>query len=233
MKLDISKPQQEGIFQGSKWLKLQVLCDAAELRDLWSKLAPFSIFPLTGIVSGDPMDPDLFTAEYASWIEGLKQGIVPSDSELRKILACAITDEPDALWLQEIEGRGFLVKIRKPVIQVQAHYFTYSPLDAVFRPMSMGERSIFWGLQFSFPQIYQDGKTLEFKEPEKNRLFETLRLWIRNSTRSTPFWVQDQGGVGKKINAPIRLGKNCFSWIGSHPQLIQQHIGVVEALHAN
>lgn len=233
MKLSISTPQQEGIFQGSKWLKLQVFCDADELKDLWNSLASFSIFPLTGIVSGEAMDSNYFTDAYAGWIEGLKEGRVPSDAELRKVLACAITDEPDALWLQEIEGRGFLVKVRKPVIQVQAHYFTYSSLDGVFRPMSMGEKSIFWGLQFSFPQIYQEGKSLEFKEPERNRLFENLRLWVRNATRPTPFLVQDKTGEIKKINAPIRLGKNCFSWIGRHPQLLQQHIGVMEGVHAN
>lgn len=226
--LDISTPQREGTFQASKWLKFQVLCDAAELRDLWSRLTPFAIYPLTGIGAGEPLDPDFFAAEYSSWIEGLKQGVVPTDAQLRRILACALSDDRSALWLQEIPGKGFLVKIRKPLVQVQAHSFSYSALDGVFRPMSMGPHSIFWGLQFSFPQIYQEGASMEMRETEENRLFEEIRLWVRNATRPTPFLVE-----GKKINAPIRLGKNCFSWIGRHPQLIQQHIGVMEAAHAH
>lgn len=224
MTLAISTPQQEGNFQGSKWLKFQVLCDAEELRDLFGRLAPFSIYPLTGVVSGSPLDPEFFIGEYGSWIEDLKQGIAPTEAQLRRLLACALIEDRSALWLQEIPGRGYLVKIRKPVIQVQAHYFSYSSVDGIFRPMSMGVNSVFWGLQFSFPQIYQDGQSLEFFETEENRLFEILRLWVRNATRPTPFFAD-----GKKNNSPIRIGKNCLCWIGRHPQLIQQQIGVVHA----
>lgn len=224
MTLRISTPEQEGVYQGSKWLKFQVLCDSDELQSLFENLRPFFIFPMTGIVDGNPISEKAFLKEWGSWISSLQQGRVPEAQELRTMLACAFVDHLSALWLQKIEGKGYLVKIGKPVIQVQAHWFTYSEIDGVFRPMSMGSESIFWGLQFSYPQIYQDPKTMEFLELEKGPLFEKLRLWVREATKATPFLVG-----GRRMNSSIRLGRRCFPWIASHPQLISHGIGVAHA----
>jgi hypothetical protein len=224
MSLRTSTPALEGVFQGSKFLKHQVLCDAAELQQLFDVLGDFSIYPLTGLVSGAPIEANTFVQEYSSWIEELKQGRVPNEVQLRRILACALTAETDALWKFEVPGNRFIIKPSKPVVQVQAHFFTYSPIDGVFRPMTMGQNNIFWGLQFSFPQIYQDPKTMEFHEIDESLntdLFQKIKQWARDTTRATPFIVEE-----KRVYVPIRLGKNCFSWIHHHPQLIQQNIGV-------
>lgn len=221
MTLRISTPSEEGIYQGSKWLKFQVLCDREELEKLFS--IPFEIYPLTGVISLSqvPMAKSFFLDEYASWIEALKQGRIPTDAELRRTLACAFSPDPNALWLQKVGEERYLMKIAQPVVQVQAHYFAYSPLDGVFRPMSMGAESIFWGLQFSFPQIYQNPKTMELSEVGQSSFFQNIREWVRETTRATPFTVE-----GKKTNVPIRLGKNCFTWIHSHPQLAARGIHV-------
>lgn len=224
MTLRTSSPALEGLYQGSKYLKHHLLCDAAELALLFEKAAPFRLYPLTGLNDGEAIDPNRFLTEYESWIEMLKEGKVPPDASLRKILAAAMTAEPEALWKQEVPGGRFIVKIGKPVIQIQAHFFTYSPIDEVFRSMSMGSGAIFWGLQFSYPQIYQDPKTMEFFEVDESpntELFQTIKQWVRDTTRATPFVVN-----GKKTNVPIRLGKNCFSWIENHPQLKDQKISV-------
>lgn len=220
MQIRISNLKNEGVYQGSKWLKIPVLCDVKELSLLID--GSFFIVPLTGIFDGNPLDPQFFLSVYAEWMEQLKKGIVPTDAELRKILACAWTLDLDSLWLQEVPHKGFITKISKPVVQVQSHFFSYSRLDHVFRSMSMGEGSIFWGLLFSFPQWFQDPKTMEIQSVQKDPLFEKIRLWSRSHTRATPFQVD-----GEKTNVPIRLGKNCFSWIHHHPQLNAQNIEVV------
>jgi len=219
MTLRVSHLEKEGVYQGSKWLKYQVLCDEKELEKLFEKLRPFHLFHMTGIGDGKPLQEEVFLQTYASWIDLLKKGRVPEEKSLRKILAAAITRNLDALWIQEVPAKGYLIKISKPLIQIQAHFFTYSKADGVFRPMSMGMGSVFWGLQFSYPQIYQDAKTMEIVPAKKEELFETIRIWVREETRATPFVVD-----GKRTNAPIRLGRNCFSWIASHPQLKEQEI---------
>ncbi|OGN63880.1 MAG: hypothetical protein A3E80_03190 [Chlamydiae bacterium RIFCSPHIGHO2_12_FULL_49_9] len=225
MNLKISQPAIEGIYQGSKFLKFQVLCGVKELESLFEKIAPFSIYPLK-IVAPDeiPIPQEMFLKAYGEWIEGLKEGRIPQDGELRPFLAAAITKDEESLWLQPVPNNRYIVKMARPVVQVQAHYFTYSSIDSVFRPMSMGPDAIFWGLQFSYPQIYQHPKTMELLEVEEGPdtdLFLVLRKWVRDETRATPFVVD-----GKRINATIRLGKSCFSWIEKHPQLIKRGIGI-------
>ncbi len=219
--LRISTPEKEGEYQGSKWLKFQVLCEKDELERLFSRLRPFFIFPLSGLVNGHPLSEESFLAEYGSWIAGLKEGRPPEDHALKKILAAAMTDDLDSLWLQEVPGKGYLMKMAKPVLLMQAHSFSYSKMDGVFRPMSMGLQSVFWGIQFSFPSIYQDARTMELREVERGKLFEEVRLWVREESRATPFIVE-----GERINSPIRLGKGSFSWIGRHPQLKSQGISI-------
>ena len=123
MMLRISRPSEEGVYQGSKWLKVQVLCDGPELKGLFEQMSPFWIFPLTGVVDGKPIPAEFFIEEYTRWIEELKKGSAPTDQALRRLLACAFTDDPDALWLQEV-SKGFLTKIAKPLVQVQAHFFS-------------------------------------------------------------------------------------------------------------
>ena len=223
MTLRISQISNEGVYQASKWLKIQMLVDGEEMASLLSALGDFWIFPMTGVVDGKPISHEFFVEEYGRWIKGLKSGKIPTSEQLRKLLACVFIEDLSSLWLQEVAEGKFLTKIQKPVVQVQTHYFSYSAVDDVFRPMSMGKESIFWGIQFSFPQIYQDPKTMELCKAEEGSLFRKIQLWARESTRATPFMVE-----GKKTNSPIRLGKKCFSWIDCHPQLIEQKISIFQ-----
>lgn len=212
--LRISTLPQEGVYQASKWLKIPMLLDADEMTLFLNSLGAIEIFPLTGLTDGKPLSKDLVIAEYGRWIEGLKAGVLPNESDLRKILASAITDDAEhSLWLQEVQGR-FLVKMSRPVVQMQAHFFTYSSVDGEFRSMSMGQDAVFWGIQCSFPQVYQDPKTMEILEVQDMGLFRKMQLWARQNTRATPFIVD-----GKRTNVPMRLGKQCFSWVNKHPQL--------------
>lgn len=227
MSLRISTLKQEGIYQGSKFLKHHILCETEDLKLLFDQLSPFSIYPLTNLSDGEEIDQETFLISYKSWIEKLKTGKSPEDHELKKVLACVMTRDRNALWKQEIPGKRYLIKMCAPCVQVQAHTFTYSSLDGVFRPMTMGKNQIFWGLCFSFPQIYQEPKTMQLFEVEEglnSELFQTIKLWVRNTSRATPFIVN-----GERTNVPIRLGKSCFSWINSHPELKRQKITVREA----
>jgi hypothetical protein len=215
MMLRISDPETEGVFQASKWLKIQVLLDGTELAELIETLQPFWMFQIGGIGSGEPTSQEVFLNEYQQAVEALQKGIVP-----KSMKAMVFVDDLNALWLQKVGDGKYLTKISKPVLHVQTHYFTYS--EGTFRSMSMGTTSIFWGLQFSFPGLYQDPKTMEFHQVKEGALFRKIQLWTRAQTRATPFLIE-----ARKMNSPMRIGKKCFSWINSHPQLILQNIQVV------
>jgi hypothetical protein len=96
-------------------------------------------------------------------------------------------------------------------------------LDGKFHSIAQGKETITWGLQFSYPQVFQDPKSKSFSkvtntlEFPNTALFLAQQKWMRQNTLPTPLIVQ-----GKKINLPVRLGKRCFSWIEKHPHLIEK-----------
>lgn len=226
----ISTPSIEGPFQAAKWLKIQALLDPQELVDLLS-LGGF-LYPLSGLYKPEELidAKGSFLKAYAEWIEQLKSGFVPHEAELRKYSAIAWVCNAESLWLQEVPQSRYMVKVSEPIVQIQVHQMSYSSIDGEFRPMVMSRESIFWGLQFSFPQIYQDPKSLELLEVEAGshlELFQQLRRWMRENTAPTPMMVE-----GKRKNLPIRLGKKCFSWVNRHPQLVGKGLSVLERNYA-
>ncbi len=215
LKLRVSSLEKEGVYQASKWLKIPVLLDGLEMESLLKSLDKHWIFRC-GFSNGEAMEDSFFVSEYTRWIDGLKKKQIPTDEELRHLLASYMTDDLDSLWLQKIASKEneYLIKVRQPVIQMQAHFVHFSTVDHEFRSMSIGKDSIFWGILFSYPQVVQDAKTMDICSIKPSRLFSQLREWVRENTRPTPFLVD-----GIKKNVPIRIGKECFSWISEHPDL--------------
>jgi hypothetical protein len=95
--------------------------------------------------------------------------------------------------------------------------------------MVLSPESISWGLQISYPQLYQDPKTRQIAkvtsvlEFSNTALFAKLLKWIRSATLPTPFEVK-----GVRINSSIRVGKKSLVWIKSHPQLKQRGIQIAQ-----
>jgi hypothetical protein len=217
--LEISNPTIEGTFQGAKWWKVQALVSGEELQSLFSRLEPFWIYLLGAIGEGKALEKEFFLEELGRWMSGLQRGEVPSSACLRKILAAGFVDSEKALYLHEVGTGRYLVKVREPVLQVQAHFFVES--EGKFFSGVFGPDAVFWGLQFSFPQVMQDGKTGEVVRVEENRMLKVVRQWIRDVTLPTRFRVR-----GVEVVTPIRTGRSVLPWIGVHPGLKQGGIDV-------
>jgi hypothetical protein len=215
--------------QASKWLKCPVLMDMDEMQALFTVLGDFGIFMTSSVLSNQEglLDPQVFLNKYNDYIEDLKQGKLPIEGEIRPFFTSSFSIDPKALYFVPLSSSQRLLKIQQPVIQLQHHKFDYSPLDGKFRSMVLGPSSIFWGIQFSYPQLYQDPSTFQVQQVAEGdafpntALFRALQRWVRHHTAATPFLVQ-----GKRTNVPIRLGKKCFEWINKHPQLKQKGIQV-------
>lgn len=224
----ISSPKVEGILQVSKWLKVQVLLDADEMQKLLEALAPvhFVVVSEPVVAQDAVISCEQFIEKYREYVDLLKEGIVPQAELLRRYFSSALSKTLDPFYAMAA-GEKFLIKPIKPVIQLQAHHFFYSDLDGKFHPMVLSPESVSWGLQFSYPQLYQDPKTRQVVKvtdtPEfpNSALFSKLQKWIRSETLPTPFLVK-----GVRINPPIRIGKKSLAWIKSHPQLKQRGIDV-------
>jgi hypothetical protein len=225
----ISSPKVEGILQVSKWLKIQVLLGVEEMEELLLFLHPVNFVVVSEFVSADEavISADCFLHKYADYNRFLKQGQVPPPEDFRKHFSCAMTTSLEDFYAIAAGGEKFLIKPLRPVVQLQAHHFFYSDLDRKFHPMVLSEESVTWGLQFSYPQLFQDPHTRQIVKvvnaPEfpNSALFSKLSKWIRSFTLPTPFEVGDL-----RVNSPIRIGKKSRAWIENHPQLKKKGIVV-------
>lgn len=226
----ISFPQQEGILQVSKWIKIQLLLDEEEMVDLVEKLGVFYFVMVSKPVKEHDalLEKKEFLDVYSRYIQALKQGRVVQSKYFREYFSCAMTCSKKLFYAMPVLEKQLLIKPVLPVVQMQMHQFLFSPMDKVFYPMALGQKTVSWGIQFSYPQFYQNPKTKEIARVIKGdsfpntELFATLRKWVRQVTIPTPFLVH-----GEVINATIRIGKKCMKWIHMHPQLDELNIKVL------
>lgn len=231
--LRISTPKEEGMLSVSKWTKCQVLLDDEEMRALLVALGSFTICTVSEPVKmgNEIISTEEFLEKYRAYVFGLKTGTLADESVFRRYFSSVITSSSDLLYAVVVGRDKYLIKPIKPVIQLQAHHFFYSHLDKKFHPMVLSTESVTWGVQFSYPQLYQDPKTHRIAKvsnsPEfpNTSLFAQLMKWLRHHTLPTPFYVEKNG----RVNAPIRIGHQCRAWIHAHPQLKDKGI----AIHAH
>lgn len=197
--------------EASKWLQIQALLDISEMESLFDEIGPIHLFQTGAVVAKGELSKEEFLNRYKSYINQLKDEKIP---EAIGTLAC--TKSIESVSIIHFQNQQEIIKIIKPVIMIQANHIGYSPLEEKFRPMIIGKDSITWGLQFSYPQLFQEkGELFKVGENFPNTAsFKKLQKWMRHMTIPTPFMVEE-----KKVNVPMRLGKECLSWINKHPQL--------------
>jgi hypothetical protein len=232
----ISSPKAEGILQVSKWLKVQVLLDSEEMQELLSLLSPVDFIVVSEPVPAEEavISTCSFQEKYGAYVALLKQGQVPLPGDFRRYFSCAMSTTCDAFYAISAGSEKYLIKPIRPVVQLQAHYFFYSDLDGKFHPMVLSEESTAWGLQFSYPQLFQDPETrkvvkvADTAEFPNSAPFSRLQKWMRSATLPTPFEVN-----GVKTNSSIRVGKKSLAWIKNHPQLKSRGITLAGLPHAH
>ncbi len=198
----------------SKWLALPVLLDGSEMEALFEAMGEFLIIDVSRVTAEGEIARDEFLQIYSDYVEGLKRGEVG----MSPWFASCFTTSWEAIEVRELSDGRAVRRASAPVIQLQPHTFAHSKDDGKFRSMVRGEEAVSWGIQFSYPQLFEDPVTREIVKVDtafpNSAVFRTLQRWVRHHTRPTPFEVD-----GKRVNVPIRLGKSCFEWIDQHPQL--------------
>jgi hypothetical protein len=215
--------------QASKWIDLQLLVDELEMAEMVAALGDFEIFMVGRLCSRNEgqLTQRQFIEAYGSYVQALKAGELPNEQTFRPLFSSIFTVHRDAL-AQMVTGDGRrILRVTKPVVQLQLNKISYSHADGKFRSMVFGSESFFWGLQLSYPQLYLDSETKEvYKTRDSERfpngeLFRNIQQWQREHTIPTPFHVD-----GRCVNVPMRLGRKSLSWINSHPQLAAHRISV-------
>ncbi len=225
--LPVKFAKEVPLLQASKWIKHPVLLSFQEMENLLKALTPVSI----GLVSEPVEEQEMlishekFLAVYKDYIDALEAGQMPQETSVRKFFSSIWTSSISPLYAIPA-GKKFLVKSQEPVIQLQRHHFFYSHIDHKIHSMVMSPESIPWGIQFAYPQLFEDPVSHEIqgiKECLNAPLFLKLARWMRTWTVPTPFILD-----GKLIRVPLRIGKEALQWIGKHPKLKEQGIGIYE-----
>ena len=218
-------------FQAAKWLSFQLLLDPEEMKSLFDSLGEFYIYRVGAVCKEgqEEVSREDFLKAYTDYVNALKSGILPNPASYRSLFAVVFTVTRDVLvGIRAGEGET-IVRVAMPVIQVQPHSMHYSKSDHKFRPMLFGLDTITWGVQFSYPQLYQDQQLQDIRKVDNSAdfpntpLFRSVQQWQREHTIPTPFLVPDQ----TKVNVPMRVGKKCLEWINRHPQLISNSLQVI------
>jgi hypothetical protein len=225
--LPVKQAKEVPLLQASKWIKHPVLLSFSEMQNLLQALSPVFIALVSEPVEEQEMllAHETFLDVYRGYIHSLEAGEIPDEKNVRKFFSSIWTSSITPLYAIPA-GKKFLVKSKEPVIQLQRHHFFYSALDKKIHSMVMSPESIPWGIQFAYPQLFQDPTSQEIrgvKECLNAPLFLKLARWMRTWTVPTPLILE-----GKRTNVPLRIGKEVLPWIGRHPKLKEQGIGVCE-----
>lgn len=234
MSLRESTLAAEGPLLVSRPLKIPFLLDVDEMNQLFAELfkdyRTLTLYKVAGITprGEEELPPAVFLTKYADYIQHLKNGETVDETLFRPYFSLFLSILDTILYAIPVES-NVLVRATRPILQMQSHHLSYTQGEGEFRSLAYGQNTLSWGLQISYPTVYQDAKTQEVYDvketPEfpNTAVFRSFQRWIRHNTLPTPFLVE-----GKKINVPARLGKSCFSWINRHPGLIAAGVRVDE-----
>jgi len=132
-----SSIKDEGLFQVSKWLSYQLLIDFDEMENLIKELGNYSIC-ITGQICKDGeelVSKEKFLSVYKAYIEAVKSGKLMDESLYRPFFSSIFTTTLDDLYKIPVTDDQYIIRVSKPVLQLQAHRMHYSKLDKKFRPM--------------------------------------------------------------------------------------------------
>jgi hypothetical protein len=225
--LPVKVPKEVPLLQASKWIKHPVLLSFSEMQNLLKTLFPVFIALVSEPVEEQEMliSHEIFLSVYKDYIRSLEAGQIPDEKGIHKFFSSIWTSSIHPLYAISA-GKKFLVKSQEPVIQLQRHHFFYSELDQKIHSMVMSPQSIPWGIQFAYPQLFQDPISHEIRGVKaclNAPLFLKLARWMRTWTVPTPLILE-----GKLTYVPLRIGKEVLPWIGRHPKLKEQGISIYE-----
>ncbi len=214
-----SKKNLPAPLQVSKWIKLPLLIDAEEMQGLIDALPPFKLYDVQKVnsVNSGVEAPTYLVEGYRRYVSHLQKGETPPLDQFRGLFSAAWSVTDEAFFSVAIDEGRRLFKAITPIVQTQMNQIRYAPEEKVFRTQVFGPDTLCWGIQIGFPHLFLDPtsyEALSTREFPNMALFNAVQRWVRQNTVPTPFIVE-----GEKLNSPIRLGKKCFSWIASHPQL--------------
>lgn len=181
----------------SRFHHIRLLITPEEMHILFETLSPFKLINVSEVTASPEVDQEVFMSAYKAYFKG--------DMRInRPLFSCALNRDDSAIFMKQVADGRTLSRIVKPVIQMRAHSYTVAAGKLL--PMTFGTDAKAWGIQLSYPYLYEDPSTGESVDTLKsktsnNDLFKALRVWVRNQTAPATFTIE-----GKQVKTPLRQG---------------------------
>ncbi|MCH1429566.1 MAG: hypothetical protein GWP59_01005 [Chlamydiales bacterium] len=228
-KIEASSQQEKGSFKVSKWLSLGVFLSPSTFAKLWDELSPFYLVHSDRVLQENFFSSkESFIKHYSLYFNSLKSGELPNESFFRKYFSFTLSKDLEHYYKMPLGNEKLLIKAQRPVLQSQFFTLGFSFEERKVRSMVMGQNTLFWGLQLSFPQLYQNPSSPAIEKITRGpdfpnaELFYNIQRFCRYHTHPVFFSYK-----GEKIVSPFRLDNENMDWIDNHPQLRQLEISVI------
>lgn len=221
LKYPLSSLEKEGKFQASKWMHVRLFLSKKELEALFHHLGSFDLVSLSKLSSIEDLiiAPDLFFSLYQEYLLALKRG----QKTDKKVFSLAMVEDPESLFFAQLKPSLFAARLKKPCIQISLVEFSYDEELGECFFNQHAKDGISCGLQFSFPQFYEDPETrkqnVHFKDLSFSHtaLFKALQQWMRNHTKPLSLYK------GKNvIKTGIRVGLDGAELLKEHAEFKKQ-----------
>ncbi len=224
--LRLSTIEAEGVFRCAKWVSHTVLFSLSGLQELLTAINPYFLLPMAEPVAKERwcISQETLLEQYKRYLEEIKSSAALPAIAMRRFFSLTLTSSLEDVYAVSLAKERIFIKPRRPVIQIQLYRCYLSPAGE-FHPMILHPDSFSWGLQFSYPQIYEDPHTHQFfkvlleSEFNNTRTFKSIVSWIRTHTKPVPLSVKE-----KVLHAPFRIEKK-----SENPLLC--HLGLQQALN--
>lgn len=222
MHLQSSHPKIEGDYRVSKWMNFQLLLNESELLELFKEIEVQHLLCLShvGIYEDLYLSKQNYLNLYAKYLELLQKDTILESREIIKKLNVAIAYDFQDFYKIPLPDDKILIKMKSPSIQIKPFHFVYNHELEKFLPNVCSSSTIYFGLEISFPQIFQDPKTFVIKHIFKDQKlksaqqFKKIRSFVRDHTQPARFQIKDNVKV-----ATFRIGKKCINFAKSCPAL--------------
>ncbi len=216
----------------AKWISFELLLHPEEMKDLLESFSGTLAFSLrkTAPLAEQRISFSSLLQDYKKYVLYLMNGEIPPVEFLQNgNLYPVFTEDPMTLSYYPYKESGN-IKMQKPSMPAKPVCLHFSPRDLSVRPVARNPEDILWGLQFSFPYLYQDSQTkkIETFRPSSypnHSLPKRMRSFIRERTVPTTFLYQSQ-----KLTSSFRLGKKYLPYISKHPQLKRYSLSVHDSI---
>ncbi|MBM3201030.1 MAG: hypothetical protein FJZ56_01310 [Chlamydiae bacterium] len=185
-------------------MKVAVLFSKEEMELLFTEFPNLILLNTSSVCEKNETEisKELFLETYATYIERAKK----NQEYLSPFLTVGMTVDQSAYFAMDVGQGRVLLRQKRPLIQVRP--FHYSIQEGKVFEMSFHKDKIFWGVEFSYPQLFSASRDAKIERIWRNQeypnsmVFVSLLKWIYAKSLLYP-----PARVGKQYHEQFLLEK--------------------------